>query len=92
MQLPENYVDTEIYRTLFGSQIEEMNPGLDVSPDAKYRVKVSDFRKVNHFKRLLRIHKSKGWDGVVAYVKGVTEMEIEAMKPVSIGGIQTQYD
>lgn len=90
-QLPLNYVDTEVYRTLSGEQISSIRPDLEVKSDSKYRIKVSDYRPVNHFKRLVRIHKSKGWQGVVEYVKSVTEMELEAMKPTTIGGISTGY-
>lgn len=92
LQLPENYVDTEAYRTFSGEQINDIAPELKAKIDSQYRVKVSDYRRVNHFKRLIRVQKTRGWDGVVEYVKGVTEMELQAMVPTSIGGINTEYD
>ena len=98
MRLPFNYVENPCSVKMKGSEILSHNKqakdqdGTEIDPKKDYFINTTQRMPVNHYKRLKRIHREKGWQGVEDYCKGVIQLEVETMTPVSIGGIQTQYD
>ena len=61
-------------------------------PNAVY-VNVTTKRiPVNHFRRMLRIHRKKGMAGVTQYITDVCELEDQAKSVKNIGGIDLGED
>lgn len=92
--LPFNYTEANATVKMKGSEIkaDKDGDGNEIEPDKEYLVGVVQRRPVNHFKRMLRIHRTKGIQGVADYVTGVISLELEANLVERIGGIGVEYD
>lgn len=98
LKLPFNYTEVKASIPVHGWQILESNPeAVDGSKNPidakkKYFINGTQRHPVNHYKRMKRILKEHGEDGVKKYIMEVIDLELHAMKPVAIGGIQTTYE
>lgn len=98
MRLPFNYVEAPASIQYRGSEILEQNPeakdkeGNPVDPKKIYSINGVQRHAVDHYKRMKRIFRKSGEKGVQHYITEVLALEMHAMKPKSIGGIQTQYE
>jgi hypothetical protein len=97
-RLPFNYVEHKASLEYRGSEILEANPeakdkeGNPIDPKKIYFINGSQRHVVDHYKRMKRIYRRDGEDGVKHYVTEVMALELHAMQPKSFGGIQTQYE
>lgn len=95
-RLPFNYTEanTSIIKT--GEQILSENPdakdkdGNDLELEKKYVIPAVQRMPVNHYKRMQRIYRRLGWQGVDSYCLGVLQLEYEAQQVTHIGGVQLQ--
>jgi hypothetical protein len=97
-RLPFNYTEVPASIPVRGEDMLKNNPeatdtsGKPLDPKKVYYVNGTQKHPVNHYKRMNRIFRDRGEDGVKAYIAEVIDLEVHAMAPKSIGGIQTQYD
>lgn len=98
-RLPFNYYECKTGASFYGSEILASNPdakdaeGQPINAVLKYTVNIDTQRPVDHYRRLKRIYREKGWAGVEHYCKSAVSSIHEAMQevPKTIGGIQTSF-
>lgn len=99
MEIPPMYEDHACSQVMTGREI--IDAGLtkewdkeklaELDPDKKYSVPGTITKRVDHFKRMWKLAKTKGAQAAVAYYDQAMRACLE-VKSISIGGIKTEVE
>lgn len=63
-----------------------------VTPEDVYELTLTHNKAVNHYRRMIRGFRKKGWEWVAQYAAEAMSIETEARQIQTIGGIRLEYN